>query len=91
MVIILLFLSRTDLYDTHKIVHRDIKPSNILLNSAGEVKIADFGVSKELINGTMARTFTGTQGYLAVILLPVSQSCLFSSSFLIHLFYSPNV
>ncbi|KAJ3080851.1 MAP kinase kinase (MEK), partial [Quaeritorhiza haematococci] len=53
------------LYDTHKIVHRDIKPSNILLNSKGAIKIADFGVSKELINGTMARTFTGTQGYLA--------------------------
>ena len=44
----------------------DIKPSNILVNSKAEVKIADFGVSKELSNGTMARTFTGTQGYLAV-------------------------
>jgi mitogen-activated protein kinase kinase len=56
---------RLDLYNTHKIVHRDIKPSNILLNAAGEIKIADFGVSKELVNGTMAKTFTGTQGYLA--------------------------
>jgi predicted unusual protein kinase regulating ubiquinone biosynthesis (AarF/ABC1/UbiB family) len=45
----------------------DIKPSNILLNKAGEIKIADFGVSKQLENGTMAQTFTGTQGYLAVI------------------------
>ena len=53
------------LFDVHKIVHRDIKPSNILLNSEGRCVIADFGVSKELINGTMARTFTGTQGYLA--------------------------
>ena len=56
-----------DLYDTEKIVHRDIKPCNILFNSKGEIKIADFGVSKELSNGTMAKTFTGTQGYLAVI------------------------
>ncbi|KAJ3130615.1 MAP kinase kinase (MEK) [Physocladia obscura] len=47
-----------------EIVHRDIKPSNLLLNRLGQVKIADFGVSKELIN-TQARTFTGTQGYLA--------------------------
>ncbi|KAL2913892.1 MAP kinase kinase (MEK) [Polyrhizophydium stewartii] len=53
------------LYEHHKIVHRDIKPSNILANSLGEVKIADFGVSKELSNGTQAATFTGTQGYLA--------------------------
>ncbi|KAJ3218174.1 Dual specificity mitogen-activated protein kinase kinase 1 [Dinochytrium kinnereticum] len=42
----------------------DIKPSNILINTRGQVKIADFGVSKEVVN-TKARTFTGTQGYLA--------------------------
>jgi serine/threonine protein kinase len=42
----------------------DIKPSNILVNTNGQVKIADFGVSKEVTN-TQARTFTGTQGYLA--------------------------
>ncbi|KAJ1554145.1 Dual specificity mitogen-activated protein kinase kinase dSOR1, partial [Cladochytrium tenue] len=46
------------------IVHRDIKPSNILVNSKGQVKIADFGVSKET-GSSLAKTFTGTPSYLA--------------------------
>lgn len=53
------------LYLNHKIVHRDIKPSNILMSSTGDVKIADFGVSKQLTDNTQAMTFTGTQAYLA--------------------------
>ncbi|KAH6566508.1 hypothetical protein BASA60_009440 [Batrachochytrium salamandrivorans] len=67
------------LYDNHKIVHRDIKPSNILVNSVGLVKIADFGVSKELANGTLAATFTGTQGYLAPERVREGTSCTPSS------------
>lgn len=47
-----------------KILHRDIKPSNILVNSLGEIKLCDFGVSIQLIK-SMARTFIGTNAYMA--------------------------
>ncbi|TLD38299.1 mitogen-activated protein kinase [Venturia nashicola] len=54
----------TYLYDTHKIMHRDIKPSNILVNSRGQIKLCDFGVSGELV-GSVADTFVGTGTYMA--------------------------
>jgi mitogen-activated protein kinase kinase len=47
-----------------KTIHRDIKPSNILLSQDGIVKLADFGVSGELVQ-SMALTFTGTSMYMA--------------------------
>ncbi|GAA5985445.1 hypothetical protein JCM10908_006976 [Rhodotorula pacifica] len=54
----------TYLYEVHKIMHRDVKPSNILLNSAGHIKICDFGVSGELTN-SVADTFVGTSTYMS--------------------------
>ena len=52
------------LYLAHRIMHRDIKPSNVLVNSRGQIKLCDFGVSSELVN-SVADTFVGTGTYMA--------------------------
>ena len=49
----------------HMCIYLDVKPSNILLDSAGRIKIADFGVSGQLIN-SVANTFVGTSAYMSV-------------------------
>mmetsp|Transcript_12361 Transcript_12361/g.22928 ORF Transcript_12361/g.22928 Transcript_12361/m.22928 type:complete len:240 (+) Transcript_12361:141-860(+) len=47
-------------------VHRDIKPQNILCDSSGQVKLTDFGVSKELDGSIMCcKTLVGTYVYMS--------------------------
>lgn len=43
----------------------DVKPTNVLVNSQGQVKLCDFGVSGQLVQ-SMAKTHIGCQSYMAV-------------------------
>ena len=51
----------------HGIVYRDLKPENILLDAHGHVRLADFGLSKEIpaeVTQELFTSFVGTIGYL---------------------------
>lgn len=55
------------IHEQYRIVHRDIKAANILLTSTGEIRIADFGVSRRFEASGTCHTMTvvGTPYWMA--------------------------
>lgn len=65
-ILIQVLMALRYLHVDHRILHRDLKPQNIFLDSAGIVKLGDFGVSTVLSQtADFAKTFCGSPFYLA--------------------------
>lgn len=47
------------------ILHRDVKLDNILMDSRGNIKICDFGISKQQNPNEVIYEYLGTPAYLA--------------------------
>ncbi|MCD7447982.1 hypothetical protein HAX54_036801 [Datura stramonium] len=47
------------------VVHRDIKPENVLLTTAGQVKVSDFGLAVRISDGQSLTGVVGSPAYVA--------------------------
>ncbi|PKI82383.1 Kin3p, partial [Malassezia vespertilionis] len=49
----------------HAILHRDLKPENVFLDTNENVKLGDFGLSKQIAAQAFANTYVGTPYYMS--------------------------
>lgn len=47
------------------ILHRDLKPENVFLDAEQNVKLGDFGLSKQIASQAFANTYVGTPYYMS--------------------------
>ncbi|KAM4531068.1 LOW QUALITY PROTEIN: dual specificity mitogen-activated protein kinase kinase 6-like [Odontesthes bonariensis] len=47
------------------VIHRDVKPSNVLINTQGQVKMCDFGISGHLVDSVAKTMDAGCKPYMA--------------------------
>lgn len=53
------------------VIHRDVKPANFFVSDDGTYKLGDFNISKSTV---AARSFAGTEGYIAPEIYKAKQS-----------------
>ncbi|TKS92014.1 Dual specificity mitogen-activated protein kinase kinase 6 [Collichthys lucidus] len=53
------------LHSKLSVIHRDVKPSNVLINTEGQVKMCDFGISGHLVDSVAKTMDAGCKPYMA--------------------------